>query len=85
MALSLHDLRNLSDGEVVRRHDEQAKTAVVGTQYYLDELNRRYQERQTRETQRLTKCMTIMTAVITGAIIVNIVIGISGLIVVVNN
>ena len=69
----------------MRRHDEQAKTAVVGTQYYLDELNRRYQERQTRETQRLTKCMTIMTAVITGAIIVNIVIGISGLIVVVNN
>ena len=29
-ALSLSALQNLSDEEVVRRHDEQAKTTVVG-------------------------------------------------------
>ena len=35
MAHSLYDLLNLTDDEVVRRHDDQAKTTVVGTQYYL--------------------------------------------------
>ena len=78
MALSLHDLRNLSDEEVVRRYDEQAKATGVGIQHYLDELNRRHQERHTNAMLRLTKWMTFMTVVITVGIIVNIVIGVLG-------
>ena len=73
MALSLHDLQNLTDDEVIRKHDEQAKTTVVGTQYFLGELNRRYQERQTNTMLRLTKCITFMTLVVTAATIANVV------------
>ena len=72
-ALSLHDLQKLTDDEVVKRHDEQAKTTVVGTQYFLDELNRRYQERQTTTMLRLTKCITFMTLAVTAATITNVV------------
>ena len=72
MAHSLYDLLNLTDDEVVRRHDDQAKTTVVGTQYYLDELNRRYQKRQTEAMLRLTKCSVDMMFVITFAALVNL-------------
>ena len=77
MAHSLYELRNLTDDEVVRRHDDQAKTTVVGTQYYLDELTRRYQERQTKAILRLTKWSVGMTVVITVAIIVNLAIAVN--------
>ena len=73
MALSLHELRKLPDDEVVRRYDAEAKTTVVGTQYYQDELNRRYQERQTVSMLRFTRWITVMTGVVTVATIVNVV------------
>ena len=76
MAPSLFELRNLTDDEVVRMHDEQAKTTVVAPQYYLDELNRRSQDRQTRAILRLTKLSVGMTVVITIAIIVNLAIAV---------
>lgn len=72
MALSLSDLRNLTDDELVERHDAQARTTVVGTQYFEDELNRRYQERQTASMLRFTKWITIMTVIITMATLANI-------------
>ena len=64
-ALSLSDLRNLTDDELVEKHDYQAETTVIGIQYFLDELNRRQQERQTRAMLRFTTWITIMTIVIT--------------------
>ena len=73
MALPLHELQNLGDDEVVRKHDEQAKSTFVGTQYFLDELNRRYQERQTKSMLRFTKWITFMTVVVTAATIANVV------------
>lgn len=72
MALSLSDLRNLTDDELVEKHDAQAKTTVVGIQYYLDELSRRYQERQTNSMLRFTKWITVMTVIITVATLANI-------------
>ena len=72
MALSLSDLRNLTDDELVEKHDTQAKTTVVGIQYYLDELNRRYQERLTKAMLRFTKWITVMTVVITSATVINL-------------
>ena len=73
MALTLSDLRNLTDDELVERHDIQAKSTVVGIQYYLDELNRRNQERQTESMLRFTKWITVMTVVITVATLANVV------------
>ena len=67
MALSLSDLRNLTDDELVERHDFQAETTAVVTQHFLDELNRRYQERQTKAMLRFTSWITVMTVVITVA------------------
>ena len=72
MALSLSDLQKLTDDELVERHDAQAKTTVVGTQYFLDELNRRHQERQTKAMLRFTKWMAGMTVVITVATLGNV-------------
>ena len=72
MALSLSDLQNLTDDELVKRHDSQAKTTVVGTQYFVDELNRRYQERQTNAMLRFTKWITVMTVVITLATLASV-------------
>ena len=59
MAVSLSNLRNLTDDDLVQRHDFQAKTTVVGSEYFLDELNRRYQERQPKAMLRFTKWITI--------------------------
>ena len=71
-ALSLKDLQNLTDDELVKRHDEQAETTVVGTQYYQDELNRRSLDRQTKAMLRFTKWIVAMTAVVTLATVVNV-------------
>ena len=81
MALSLSDLRSLTDDELVERHDYQAKTTVVGTQYFLDELNRRYQERQTKAMLRFTKWITLMTVAITSATVINLGIAVGMLVV----
>ena len=72
MALSLSELRNLTDDELVEKYDHQAKSTVVGTQYFIDELNRRYQERQTTAMLRFTKWITAMTIVITIATLSNV-------------
>ena len=72
MALTLSDLRSLTDDELVERHDIQAKSTVVGIQYYLDELSRRHQEQQTKSMLRFTKWITVMTVVITVATLANV-------------
>lgn len=54
MAYSLKKLRSLSDEELVNEHDEKAKSTVVGTQYYMDELDRRSRERYEKATYRLS-------------------------------
>ena len=71
-ALSLSDLQNLTDDELVERHDAQARTTVVGTQYFEDELNRRYQERQTKAMLRYTAWITAMTVIITLATLASV-------------
>ena len=72
MAVSLSNLRNLTDDDLVQRHDFQAKTTVVGSEYFLDELNRRYQERQPKAMLRFTKWITIMTVVVTVATLTSV-------------
>jgi hypothetical protein len=45
MVRSIRALRDNSDDELIAEHGEHAKSTVVGTQYYVDELNRRVQQR----------------------------------------
>ena len=64
MALRLAELQELSDDEVIKRYDKIAKHTQVGAQYYMDELNRRYQERQTDSMLRFTKWISVSYEVI---------------------
>ena len=52
----------------MRLYDEQARTTVVGTDYYQAELERR----QTSAMVRLTRWITYFTVLVTGATLVNV-------------
>ena len=80
MAESVHDLRALCDDELIRRYDNLARNTSVGTQHYLDELNRRDQVRQTEAMLGLTKRIIWLTVVITIAAILSVGISIAMLV-----
>jgi len=67
-ARSIRDVRNLSD--LIREHDEAAKSTVVGTAFYVDELARRETARRERLMLRLTWAIFSLTAVNVGTVIV---------------
>lgn len=77
MAESVAELRSLSDEDVIAQHDARAGFTDMGPDYYMWELYRRDQERQTSEMLRLTDKITIMTAVITIATLINVAIGVA--------
>ena len=85
MSQTLEQLRALSDDELVRGHDKLAPSFTAVPQHYLDELNRRYQERQTESMLRFTKWITVMTVVITSATVINLGIAIGMLVVMVQD
>ncbi|OBH20795.1 hypothetical protein [Mycolicibacter sinensis] len=41
MVRKIADLRATTDEQLIREHDKRAENTVVGTGYYMDELNRR--------------------------------------------
>lgn len=55
MSYSIEQLRALSDDELVAAHDQLAVLTQVGTQYYVDELNRREQERSIAASEALAR------------------------------
>ncbi|PYP49448.1 MAG: hypothetical protein DMD45_14505 [Gemmatimonadetes bacterium] len=61
MAYSYAELQRLSDDELVRAHDEAAKTTVIGVSYFLEELSRRRFERLHRSIIFLTKVILALT------------------------
>ncbi|HEV2125472.1 MAG TPA: hypothetical protein VGW38_22200 [Chloroflexota bacterium] len=72
-APTIRELRELSEDDLITRHDELARPDVGGVRvfsgYYLDELARRHQNRLmeetrdlTRQTRGLTRQMRDMTA-----------------------
>jgi hypothetical protein len=67
MALSVKELKALTIEELEKRQDEQAQHTVVGTQYYLDELGRREQDKLNQEMLQLTRDMHRMTIAMTRA------------------
>ena len=80
-ALTLRDLKALTDEELIERHDKDAKNTVVGVDYYLEELRYREQSRiaqaikdMTGHIRLMTFVIVVMTAVILVMTAVNIVI-----------
>lgn len=45
MVRSIKTLRETPDEQLIAEHDQLAQNTVVGTQYFMDELNRRVQQR----------------------------------------
>ena len=64
-------LASLSDQDLVDRYDAAAQHTVVGTGFYLDELNRRAQARQSAAILDLTRQVRNLTVIITLLTIIN--------------
>lgn len=70
MIPTYEQLVSLSDQDLVDGYNAAAERTVVGTGFYLDELNRRAQTRQstsildlTRQVRNLTVIITILTVI----------------------
>lgn len=74
MSMHYKELREISDDQLIQIYDEQAKNTCVGISYYADELNRRQSERSNRVMVKCTIAITIMTAVMLLATIVNVIV-----------
>jgi hypothetical protein len=53
MSRSIRALREMTDDDLIAEHDQHATNTVVGTDYYVEELDRRSRERATEASQRL--------------------------------
>ena len=70
--LTYAELRAASDAELIEAHDRMARITVVGTSYYLDELNRRENERLDKSIRRLTRVNIALVVVGTAAVVFDI-------------
>ena len=73
LAAKLEKLRELSDEELVALHDQAAANTTVGIQYYLDELNRRSQNKHTEVMLHYTKQMLRLTVFVAVLTVVNVI------------
>lgn len=87
MSYTIAALRAASDEQLIEEHDQHARHTIVGTAYYMDELERRSRERATEAAQqlalasnrlavrshRLTVASTILSAIATVAAVLALV------------
>lgn len=77
MSMPYHELREVSDEELIELYDEKAKHTVVGIDYYANEIERRQTEKSNKTMVECTKAITIMTGVMLLATIANVVIALT--------
>jgi hypothetical protein len=65
MAFSLEGLRNKSDEELVMLHDKTASDYQMTIGYFMDELNRREQNKMSKTMLRYIWWVTLMTFIMT--------------------
>jgi hypothetical protein len=70
----IKELRALLDETLIDAHDKKAESTEAGVAYYLDELARRDQSRQTEAMLSYTRWIIAMTVIVTLATIANLVI-----------
>ena len=73
MSQSIEQLRKLTDDEVIALHDTVATHTQVGVQFYLDEINRREQNKQTDLMVKYTKLMLWLTIFVAALTVVNVI------------
>ena len=61
MAMTLQQLRDASDEDLIKAHDDIAHSLNPSVSYYLDELGRRDTERAIRADQKLAKYILYLT------------------------
>jgi hypothetical protein len=62
MSMDFKTLNALSDDDLIRQYDEQARHTVVGLNYYTEEIARRRNENSNKLMIKLTRQITFMTA-----------------------
>ncbi len=72
MAHSIKDLKEQTDDEIIKRHDNAAQNTAVGVSYYLEELRARKMESYAQKMDRLTAGIFWMTLVVTIATCINV-------------
>jgi hypothetical protein len=86
MAESIKQLRQLTDDEIIARHDKHAQSTSVGTNHYLTGLARRDQEKHdqvmldltekmleyTETVVKFTKWIVVMTMIMLICTIINV-------------
>jgi hypothetical protein len=73
MSQSIEQLRKLTDDEVIALHDTVATHTQVGVQFYLDEINRREQNKQTDLMVKYTKQMLWLTIFVAALTVINVI------------
>jgi hypothetical protein len=73
MSQSIEQLRKLTDDEVIALHDTVAVHTQVGVQFYLDEVNRREQNKQTDLMVKFTKQILWLTIFIAVLTVINVI------------
>jgi hypothetical protein len=80
MSYKLAELQGMPMEQLIREHDEQAKTTIMGVNYYLDEIRRRQAKEQGDRIERLTVwlagltvAITVLTLVSTVAVVLSVV------------
>lgn len=54
MIRTIKELRAVSDEELIKEHDKKAENTSIGTQYYIDELDRRSRDRSQKASHDLS-------------------------------
>lgn len=54
MIRTIEELRAASDEELIKEHDKKAESTSVGTQYYIEELDRRSRDRSQKASYDLS-------------------------------
>jgi len=73
MSQSIEQLRKLTDDEIIALHDRVANNTVVGVQFFLDEINRREQNKQTDLMVKYTKQMLWLTVFVAALTVINVI------------
>jgi len=77
MSMKHEELKNKTDAELIALYDKAAGNTIVGINYYAEELSRRRIEKSNKLMIKLTKWITIMTAIMLLSTIANVIIAIA--------
>ncbi len=66
MSMKIADLYGMTDAEVIAEHDKVAASTMVGTDYWMTELERRWREKSDRLNGRLARASLVLALVSVG-------------------